>query len=118
VLSNLKKKSVQKKNDELQTILQSMICPDVENSYVESRSRGGLVTPSQDLVRVLEVVENLFREFIQKQTSVVWEKIMQDCSQETSKQTKKLCLENIVKLYLRVRSFSYAKDYISNFKMQ
>ena len=139
VLSNLRKKSVQKKNDELQTILQSMICPDVENSYIESRSRGGLVTPSQDLVRVLEVVENLFREFIQKQTSVVksipceqlcndaldlpllkslWENIMQDCSQETSKQTKKLCLENIVKLYLRVRSFSYAKDYISNFKMQ
>ena len=139
MLSNLRKKSVQKKNDELQTILQSMICPDVENSYIESRSRGGLVTPSQDLVRVLEVVENLFREFIQKQTSVVksipceklcndaldlplfkslWENIMQDCSQETSKQTKKLCLENIVKLYLRVRSFSYAKDYISNFKMQ
>jgi hypothetical protein len=48
----------------------------------------------------------------------LWENIMQDCSQETSKQTKKLCLENIVKLYLRVRSFSYAKDYISNFKMQ
>jgi hypothetical protein len=92
-------------------------------------------------VRVLdlEVVENLFREFIQKQTIVVkiipceklcndaldllllkslWENIMQDCSQETSKQIKKLCLENIVKLYSRVRSFSYAKDYISNFKMQ
>jgi hypothetical protein len=40
------------------------------------------------------------------------------CYQETSKQTKKLCLENIVKLYLRVRSYSYAKDYISNFKMK
>ena len=93
-----------------------------------------LVTPSQDLVRVLEVLENLFREFIQKQTSVVksipCEKLCHDAldlpllkslwenSQETSKQTKKLCLENIVKLYLRVRSFSYAKDYISNFKMQ
>ena len=42
VLSNLRKKSVQKKNDELQTILQSMICPEVENAYIESRSRGGL----------------------------------------------------------------------------
>jgi hypothetical protein len=49
VLSNLRNKSVQKKNDKLQTILQSMICPDVENSYIESRSRSGLVTPSQDL---------------------------------------------------------------------
>ena len=116
-----------------------MICPDVENAYIEARSRGGLVTPCKDLVLVLEVVENVFRQFIQKQTSVVksipceqlcnnaldlpllkslWGNIMQDCSQETSKQTKKLCLENIVKLYLRVRSFSYAKDYISNFKTQ
>jgi hypothetical protein len=48
-----------------------MICPDVENAYIESRSRGGLVKPSQNLVQVFEVVENLFREFIQKQTSVV-----------------------------------------------
>jgi hypothetical protein len=81
-----------------------------------------LTTPSQNLVQVFEVVENLFREFIQKQTSVVksipcenlcndaldfpllksqLENIMQDCSQETSKQTKKICQENIVKLYLR-----------------
>ena len=44
--------------------------------------------------------------------------IMQDCGQKTPRQTEKLCPENIVKLYLRVRSFSYAKDYISNFKIQ
>ena len=137
VLSQLRKKYVTKKNDELQTLLQSMICPDVENAYIEARSRGVLVTPCKDLVLVLEVVENVFQQFIQKQTSVVksipceqlcnnaldlpllkslWGNIMQDCSRETSKQTKKLCLENIVKLYLRVRSFSYAKDYINNFK--
>ena len=116
-----------------------MICPDVENAYIEARSRGGLVTPSKDLVQVLEVVEKMIRDFIQKQTSVVksipteqlcndaldlpllkslWKNIMQDSSPETSKQTRKLCLENIVKLYLRVRSFSNAKDYISKFKMQ
>ena len=139
VLSKLSKESAKKKNDELQTIVQSMICHDTENTYIEARSRGGLVTPSKDLLQLIEVVENIFREFFQKQTDVVksipceklcnnaldlpllkslWENIMQDCSKETSKQRKKLCLENIVKLYLRVRSFSYAKDYISNFKIQ
>ena len=60
VLSKLRKKSVTKKNDELQTLLQSMICPDFENAYIEARSRGGLVTPCKDLVLVLEVVENVF----------------------------------------------------------
>ena len=93
-----------------------MICPDVENAYIEARSRGGLMTQSKDLVQVLVVVENMFREFIQKQTNVVkstpceklcndaldlpllkslWENVMQGGSRETSKQTKKLCLENM-----------------------
>ena len=117
-----------------------MICPGLENEYIEAHSRGGLVTPCKDLVRILEVVEHIFRQFIEKQSNVVksipvfqilcndaldspllkslWENIIQDCGQETSKQTQKLCLENILKLYLKVRSFSYAKDYISKFKIQ
>ena len=70
VLSKLSKESAKKNNDELQTIVQSMICPDTENTYIEACSRG-LVTPSKDLVQLLEVVENIFREFIQKQTGVV-----------------------------------------------
>ena len=39
----------------------------------------------------------------------LWENILQGCNQDLSKQTTKLCLENIIKLYLQVRSFSYAK---------
>ena len=60
-----------KKNDELQIILQNMICPGLENEYIEARSRGGLVTPCKDLVRILEVVEHIFRQFIEKQSNVV-----------------------------------------------
>ena len=139
VLSNLKKKSKNKPNDELQIILEHMTNSGEENRYIEARSRGGLVTPCEDLVKLLEVVEILFRQFIEKQPTVVksipcdklcndaigspllkslWDNIMQGCGNNISKQTGKLCLENIVKLYLSVRSFSYAKDYISKFKMQ
>ncbi len=32
--------------------------------------------------------------------------------------TPKLCLENVVKLYLKVRSFSYAKDYVEKYKIK
>ena len=32
--------------------------------------------------------------------------------------TQKLCLENVVKLYLKVRSFSYAKDYVTKYKIK
>ena len=139
VLSNLKKKSKNKPNDELQIILEHMTNSGEENRYIEARSRGGLVTPCEDLVKLLEVVEILFRQFIEKQPTVVksipcdklcndaidspllkslWDNIMQGCGNNVSKQTGKLCLENIVKLYLRVCSFSYAKDYISKFKIQ
>ena len=48
----------------------------------------------------------------------LWDNILQGCGQEISKQTHKICLENIIILYLKVRSFSYAKDYINKFKVQ
>ena len=138
VLSNLKRKSKNKHNDELQIILEHMINSGLENAYIEARSRGGLVTPCEDLVKLLEVVEILFRQFIGNQPTVknipcdklcndatdstliksLWDNIIQGCGNNVSKQTSKLCLENIVKLYLRVRSFSYAKDIISKFKIQ
>ncbi len=89
----------------------------LENEYIEACSQGGLVTPCDDLVKLLEVVENRFRQFIGKQSSVVksipcdklcndaldlpllkslWDNILQGCGINISKQTNKLCLENIV----------------------
>ena len=40
VLSNLKKKSKSKVNDELQIILEHMISSGLENEYIKARSRG------------------------------------------------------------------------------
>ena len=136
VLSQLRKKS---SNDELLLLIQTMVCPSSENTYIKTRSRGGLVTPCNDLVKILEVAEIIFCQFTTKQSSVVksipseklcndtldsplvkslWDNILQGCGQEISKQTHKICLENIIILYLKVRSFSYAKDYINKFKVQ
>ena len=67
VLSNLKKNSKNKANDELQIILEHMISSGLENAYIRARSRGGLATPCDDLVKLLEVVVGiLFRKFIGK----------------------------------------------------
>ena len=136
VLSQLRKKLL---NDELQLLLHSMMCPSSENTYIESRSRGGLVTPCNDLVQILEVVEIVFRQFTANEASVVksipceklcndtldsplvkslWDNILQGCGEELSKQVHKICLENIIMLYLKAHSFSYAKDYINKFKIQ
>ena len=139
ILAKLQKQCSSKPNDELQTLLQNMKCPGIENTYINARSRGGLVTPCKDLVEIVELVEVIFRQFVTNQKDLLtkipcdtlcndalespllkslWENILQGCNQDLSKQTTKLCLENIIKLYLKVRSFSYAKDYISKFKIK
>ena len=141
VLSKLQKKcwGKGKTNEELQVMLQNMKSAGTDNPYIAARSRGGLLTPCNDLVNILEIVEILFRNFIASSKTIVktipcdslcntaldlplikslWENIMMGCSEEVSKQSNKLCLENIIKLYLKVRSFSYAKDYISKFNIQ
>ena len=37
-----------------------MKCPGIENTYIDARSRGGLVTPCKDLVEIVEIVEVIF----------------------------------------------------------
>ena len=139
ILAKLQKQCSSNPNDELQTLLQNMKCPGIENTYINAHSRGGLVTPCKDLVEIVEIVEVIFRQFVTNQKDLLtkipcetlcndalespllkslWENILQGCNEDLSKQTTKLCLENIIKLYLKVRSFSYAKDYISKFKIK
>ena len=48
----------------------------------------------------------------------LWENIVLESRIEESSSTHKLCLENIIKLYVRVRSFSYARDYITKYKIK
>ena len=45
-----------------------------------------------------------------------WDAILTDASMEKTAVTD-ICLENIVMLYVRVRSFSYTKDIATKFKM-
>ena len=115
------------------------MCPSSENTYIEFHSRADLVTPCNDLVQILEVVEIVFRQFTANKPSVVdsipckklcndtldsplvkslWDNILQGCGEELSKQVHKISLENIIMFYLKVRSFSYAKDYINKFRIQ
>ena len=48
----------------------------------------------------------------------VWENITTDLDCDISNECKKLVLENFVKLFVRVRSFSYAKDIVNRYKLK
>ena len=143
VVSKLFQKSKRKagnQNQDLQSLLQSMKSIDQSTSFISARSRGGLVNPSTDLVGILEEAEYLFRKQVSDSpqgtlrkiptdticsnalkspvVKSLWDNIVMSAGVDHSSSTQKLCLENVIKLYLRVRSFSYARDYLTKHKIK
>ena len=134
IVSKLYQKARTKKNkqdERLQELLESLKSTEPDNSFIEARSRGGLVTPSDNLMGIVEEAEICFRktvgdgelalrniptELICESTlnspvvKSLWENIVLQAGTDGKNTVQKLCLENIIKLYLRVRSFSYARD--------
>ena len=125
---------------ELQTLLKSAKADVKEDEYIESLSRGGLWSPSEHIKSIAENVEYVFCKHVSQSkqsvtTTVPTEKIVDedlalpavisirenittDLDYEISKECKKLALENFVKLFVKVRSFSYAKDIINRHKLK
>lgn len=143
IVSKIHQKSRNKKeasNEELQALVRSLKSADGANNFISARSRGGLVTPCNDLLAIVKEAEICFRKHAGTGTNLtlrniptdmicvsalnsplvksLWENIVLDSGVKESCSTQKLLLENIIKLYLRVRSFSYARDYISKYKMK
>ena len=126
-------------NEELNVLLQNMKSSGNLPSFISSRSRGGLVNPSDDLVGILESTEYIFRRHINESKMTLrnipidslcnkalespmvkslWENILISSGVNSASSTQKLCLENIIKLFLKVRSFSYARDYLNKHKIK
>ena len=122
-------------NKELRELLHNMKGSNESNSFISARTRGGLVTPCDDLVAILEEAEVIFRNEIGKSKLVIrniptdklsfltlespkvkslWDNIVVASGIPSTSRTRKLCLENVIKLYLKVRSFSYTKNYVAS----
>ncbi len=144
IVSKMHQKSRNRKDtcsEELQALVRSLKSSESANNFISARSRGGLVAPCEGLLGILEEAEISFRKHVgigdltdtvrnipvdiicvstlnSPLVKSLWDNIVLDSGVEKSCSTQKLLLENIVKLYLRVRSFSYAKDYISKYKIK
>lgn len=134
-----KRKAV-KPNEQIQSLLQNMKSTNQStSSFISARTRGGLVDPSNDLVGILEEAECLFRKELDKSKQTMrkiptetvcnaalnspvvkslWDNIVLSSGVDPSCSTQKLCLENVIKLYLKVRSFSYARDFLTKYKIE
>ena len=88
-------------------------------------------------MHIIESSEIVFRQFTNKEritnlpvdkivsevllspvVKSLWCNIVGNCDVEISKECQSLCLENIVKLYVTVRSFSFAKDIVNKYKLK
>lgn len=124
------------RNKEIQALMLSMRIPTETNKYISSLSRGGLWTPHSWVVSIAEVSELAFKKHtnedrvtrlpVDKIVSEVltsplvkslWCNIVENCDVEITKECQSLCLENIVKLYVTVRCFSFAKDIVNKYKL-
>ena len=124
-----------KLNEELQSLLQGMRSLK-QSSYISAWTRGGL---AKDLVGILEQAEYEFRlqvdnkesalkniliddicnaEFKHPMVKSLWENVVLSSGVDLSSATQKLCLENTIKLYIKVRSPSYTRDYLSKHKIK
>ena len=124
------------RNKEIQALMSSMRQETEENEYISSLSRGGLWAPHEWIVRIAEVSELTFRKNTNKDNVTclpvdtivnevlasplvqsLWSNIIQNCDGQISKECQSLCWENVVKLYVIVRSFSFAKDIVNKYKL-
>ena len=116
---------------ELQSLLLSIKSLQ-DNEYINSVSRGKLWNPCENLLAITAECEKVFRQhsaglvreiplhqvradILQKpKVKSAWDAFLLDASLAKSKTSvTDICLENIVMLYVCVRSFSYSKDVVT-----
>lgn len=129
-LTLAKRKETQPENPELQGLLSSLHSEQECNCFIEARSRGGLVNPSpyknfergfRREVKCKKVLRNIPVDVICYETITtpivksLCNNVVVSSGVNPLSDTQKVCLENIVKLFLKVRSFSYARDYITQY---
>ena len=104
---------------------------DDEQVFIKSINRGGLTAAKRELVNVFMIAEQTFREETQTHKSKInCEKIVDNVitnskalsffnclfTELIDDEEKNKLLKRMVKLFVKVRSFSLAKDIVTKFK--
>ena len=98
-------------------------------------NRGGLWFVTENVLNIMQIAESYYRkgtnllkkhsieikkicEVITEDTTVYckWEEISSQSELKVEKHVSKDLFSSIINLYVRIRSFSYAKDFVQKFK--
>ena len=112
-------------------LLKSFQTNDDEQVFIKSINRGGLTAVKRELVNVFIIAEKTFREeTLTHNRKINSEKIVNDVisnpkalsffnclfTELIDDEEKNKLLKRMVKLFIKVRSFSLAKDIVTKFK--
>ena len=131
----MKKSEKHHSNTELQNFLLSMRVPCEQNEHMRNVDQGGLWNSCELLVTLIQTVEIIFRDETNvKLTSMPtsdilkrslnspeviphWESIVHDYPFEMNEECTTLSLENILKLFTTIMSYSHARNIIEKYKI-
>ena len=127
-------------SQQLQALLQCLkLIDSQDDEYINSLSRGGLWAPIEPIKAIAMHSEMTFRKHLSSKKDLIskipkdevvdevmqmpvvrslWENIIIDVDVAISSEYSKLVLENFVKLYVQVRCFSYAKDFVHKYNLK
>ena len=134
-----KKTKVNEEKEEFMALLESLhVAEPVGNysSFISAKDRGGLWYPKEYLTDILvtaelhfrvqtgkevchkidvdKIVGNLLNQPILKSK---WNMLVEECGCEITKRRSLVFLDQILMLYIKIRSFSYAKDVVQKYKL-
>ena len=70
-LTHVNRKKKDNIYEQIQVLIQSMKSVGPANSFIANRTRGGLTSPCNDLINILEVTELAFRDEINKSVGMI-----------------------------------------------
>lgn len=134
-----KKTKVNEEKEDFMALLDSLHVDEPvgkDSSFISAKDRGGLWYPKEYLTDILVTAELHFRAqtgkevchricvdtivgnlFKQPALKSKWNMLVEECSCEITEKRSLVFLDQILMLFIKIRSFSYAKDVVQKYKL-
>jgi len=134
-----KKTNVNEEKEEFMALLDSLHVPEPvgnDSSFISAKDRGGLWYPKKYFTDIIVTAELHFRVqtgkevchkicmdkivgYLLKQPILKskWSMLVEECGCQITERRSLVFLDQILMLYIKIRSFSYAKDVVQKYKL-
>ena len=100
---------------------------DKDTAFISAKDRGGLWYPKEYLTDIFVAAEVCHKICVDKIVDILlqkpvlrskWNMLVEECGCEITKGRSIIFLDQILSLFIKIQSFSYAKDIVQKYKIQ